>query len=128
MGHDHAINGESGSEVLPALMISTIHPQKFRAEVPGYRLPEIKKGAADENLILIPLRSACKNTTEVVALIERIFCDIAANKPLSDFSIAKEIRSGNGRGAISDAFILKPSLWGVGVDLRELVKSFRSNS
>lgn len=79
---------------------------------------------ADEKLIIIPLRDACKNTTEVVALIERIFRDVAAKKPLTDFSVAKEIRGGSG-GAISDALILKPSLWGMGVDLRELARAFK---
>lgn len=118
------INGESGEEILPALMISTIHPQKFRTEVPGYRLPEFRKGVADDMLILIPLHGVCKNTTEVAALIERIFRDIAAQKPLSDFAIAKEIKAGN-RGAFSNAVILKPALWGMGVDLKELAKAWK---
>lgn len=121
------VNGEDGTEVLPALMISTIHPQRFRAEAPGYRIPKAPKGSADEKLILIPLRELCKDSTEVVALIERIFRDIAAQKPLADFSIAKEIKAGTG-SALSDAFILKPSLWGVGVDLKELAKSWRAKS
>lgn len=119
------VNGENGEEILPALMISTIHPQKFREEVPGYRLPKVRKGVADDKLILIPLRGICKDSTEVVALIERIFRDIAAKKPLADFAIAKEIKAGNG-GAFSDAFVLKPALWGVGVDLKELVKSWKA--
>lgn len=120
-----SVNGENGEEVLPALMISTIHPQKFRTDVPGYRLSRIRKGIADDKLILIPLREVCKDSTEVVALIERIFRDIAAKKPLADFSVAKEIKAGNA-GAYSDAFILKPTLWGMGVDLRELVKKWKT--
>ncbi len=119
------VNGEDGEEVLPALMISTIHPKRFREEVPGYRFGKALKGSADEKLILIPLRGLCKDSTEVVALIERIFRDIAAQKPLTDFAIAKEIKAGNG-AAFSDAFILKPALWGVGVDLKELVKTWRA--
>lgn len=119
------INGESGDEVLPALMISTIHPQKFRSEVPGYRLPPVGQGVADERLILIPLRGVCKDPTEVVALIERIFRDIAAKKSLTDFAVAKQITAGKG-GAYSDAFVLKPALWGVGVDLKELIKTWKA--
>jgi hypothetical protein len=119
------INGESGEEILPALMISTIHPQRFREESRGYRPRISSQGLADEKLIIIPLREACKNTTEVVALIERIFRDIAAQKPLTDFAVAKEVKAGKG-GAISDALILKPSLWGMGVDLRELARNFRA--
>lgn len=119
------INGEDGEEVLPALMISTIHPQRFRAEAPGYRFSKVTKGSADEKLILIPLKGVCKDSTEVVALIERIFRDIDAQKPLADFAIAKEIKAGNG-AAYADAFILKPALWGVGVDLKELIKVWRA--
>lgn len=119
------VNGESGEEVLPALMISTIHPQKFKVEAPGYRPRKVGKGIADERLILIPLRDLCKDSTEVVALIERIFRDIAAKKPLVDFAIAKEIKAGSG-AAYSDAFILKPALWGMGVDLKELAKSWKA--
>jgi hypothetical protein len=118
------INGENGEDVLPALMISTIHPQNFREESPSYRPRMSAKGAADEKLIIIPLRGVCKDSTEVTALIERIFRDIAAKTPLIDFAVAKEIRAGSD-GAISDAFILKPTLWGMGVDLKELLKAFK---
>ncbi|MGA8515103.1 MAG: hypothetical protein WB821_10080, partial [Burkholderiaceae bacterium] len=48
------VNGEDGEEVLPALMISTIHPQKFRTETLDYQLPRVGQGVADEKLILIP--------------------------------------------------------------------------
>lgn len=119
------VNGESGDEILPALMISTIHPQKFKAEAPGYKPRRLEKGIADERLIIIPLRDLCKDSTEVVALIERVFRDIAAKKPLVDFAVAKEIKAGSG-GAYSDAFILKPALWGMGVDLKELAKSWKA--
>ncbi len=119
-----SINGESGEEVLPVLMLTTIHPQKFRAEIPGYRLRQDGQGVADDKMILIPLRGICKDSTEVVGLIERIFRDVAAQKPLENFSVAKAIKAGH-RGAYSDAFILKPALWGMGVDLRELVKTWK---
>ena len=119
------INGEAGEDVLPALLISTIHPTRFREQVPGYRFARSPRGSADEKLILIPLRGVCRDTSEVVALIERIFRDIACGRPLTDFAVAKEINAGSG-AALSDAFILKPSLWGVGVDLKELVKGWRA--
>lgn len=120
------VNGESGDDVLPALMISTLHPQRFKAETPGYRISQVGKGVADDSLILIPLRGLCKDSTEVVALIERIFRDIAADKPLKDFAIAKEIKA-SPNGAYSDALILKPTLWGMGVDIKELLKTWRGN-
>jgi len=112
-----SINGEAGETILPALMIATIHPGKFKTEHPDYRPRKAPRGVADDKLILIPLRGVCQSPTEVVDLVERIFRDIAAKKPLQEFSIAKELRAGE-QGALSDAFILKPALWGVGVDLR----------
>ncbi len=119
-----SVNGEPGDELLPALMITTIHPGKFKETNPEYRFSRAEVGQADDKLILLPLRSVCQNATEVMALIERIFRDIAANKPLREFSVAKEIHAGQ-HGAYSDAFILKPALWGVGVDLKELLKTWK---
>ncbi len=113
------INGENGDDILPALMISTIHPQKFREHTPQYRPKITPNGLADDKMILIPLRATCKDTTDVMSLIERIFRDIADKKPLAGFAIAKEINADT-RGAISDAIILKPTLWGVGLDLKEV--------
>ncbi len=101
------INGQSGDAILPALMISTIHPQQFREVVPRYRPTMTLKGLADDKIILIPLRAICKDTSEVLSLIERVFRDIAEKRPLTGFAIAKEINAGT-RGAISDALILKP--------------------
>jgi hypothetical protein len=119
------VNGENGEDVLPAILITTIHPQRFEIQLQRRRTVDHRKGIADENLVLIPLRGVCANSTEVVTLIERIFRDIAAGKCLSDFSVAKEIKAG-GRGAFSDALILRPSIWGMGIDLKELlVKTWR---
>ena len=65
-------------------------------------------------------------------MIERIFKDVAAKQPLREFQIAKRINAEKPRsslvrvgGAISDALILKPSVMGFGVDLKELIKSFK---
>jgi len=115
----HNINGECGDDILPALMITTTHPARFRDDNPGYRPKVEKRGYADERLIIIPLRNFCKTTTEVISLIERVFKDIASRSKLLDFAVAKEICAGDG-GALSDALILKPAIYGVGVDLKEL--------
>jgi hypothetical protein len=122
-----SVNGERGGDVLPALMITTIHPSKFKESHPGYRIAEGGQGNADDKMILIPLRAFCKTATEVVALIERVFSDIEAGEPLSNFSIVKDIRASRAPGAYSDAIILKPGMWGMGIDLRELLKTWRSN-
>jgi hypothetical protein len=117
-----AINGEHDETILPAIMITTIQPAKFKETQPGYRFSDAAPGHADDNIILIPLRLLCKTGTEVVALIEKLFADIAAGKPLSDFAVAKHIRPNQNRGSYSGALILKPTLWGMGVDLKELFK------
>lgn len=119
-----SVNGENGEEILPALMISTIHPTRFREQNKGYLPQRYKKGIADERLIIIPLKDFCKDTTEVATLIERVFKDISEKKTLINFTISKEIRASSD-GSISDAFILKPSLYGVGVDLKELFVAFK---
>src|SRR3954452_6138824 len=38
------INGENGGGVLPAIMITTIHPSKFKETGPGYRFSDIAPG------------------------------------------------------------------------------------
>lgn len=119
------INGETGEDILPALMIATIHPKHFLDEVPGYRPRMAEKGIADDKLILIPLRGMCKTSSEVTALIKSIFRDVAAKKPLLNFEVAKKIKAGS-KGAISDAIILKPTMWGMGVDLKELIRAFKA--
>lgn len=112
--------------MLPALMITTIHPAKFKETNPGYRFSNTSPGNADDKLILIPLRSFCQNATDVMALIDRIFKDVESRKPLTEFAVAKEIRATSKNGAFSDALILKPAFYGVGVDLREMLKTWRS--
>ena len=64
-----SVNGEPGEEVLPALMITTIHPTQFQETYPGYRFAKAGPGQADDKLILIPLRTVCQSATEVVALV-----------------------------------------------------------
>src|SRR5436305_1375548 len=83
----NSVNGEDGDSVLPALMISTIHPGKFKETTSGYRFADIAPGIADDKLVLIPLRGVCKDSTEVISLIERVFKDIAAKRPLTQFQI-----------------------------------------
>jgi hypothetical protein len=120
------INGQDGESILPAIMITTIQPVKFKETNPGYRFPENTPGSADDKIILIPLQPLCKTGTEVVALIERLFADIAAKKALIDFAVAERIESKSRRGSYSDAVILKPTVWGMGVDLKELLKTWNT--
>lgn len=111
----HGINGEPGDDVLPALMITTMHPKYFREN--GDRWRENKE--IDDKLLLIPLKKCCKTTSDVVSLIHRIFSDIRDKKELSDFSVVKEIKKGRFK-AMADALILQPNLQGIGIDLRKV--------
>lgn len=117
----HRVNGENGENVLPAIMITTIHPKKFKETTPGYRFSEIAPGTADDRIILIPLQGLCKTSTDVVTLVEKIFTDIAAQKPLSKFSIAKQVQPKRLLGSFSEAIILKPTIHGIGVDIKQIL-------
>jgi hypothetical protein len=75
-------------------------------------------------MLIIPLRSACKTTSEVVELIDKLFRDIRDRKTLGDFTVAKELKKGRD-GALVDALILQPNFAGVGLDLKGLVKFFK---
>jgi len=118
------INGEAGDTILPAIMITTIQPAKFKETQPGYRFSDTAPGSVDDNIILIPLRAICNSGTEVVALVDRIFADIAAKKALSDFAVSEQIRAKQKHGSYSDAIVLKPALWGMGVDLKEILNTW----
>jgi len=122
----HSINGEDGRDILPAIMITTIHPNKFK-DVYSEQRSDLTSGNCDDDLLLIPLRKVCGTGIELVSVIEGILQDIAARKPLSNFEISKRVYSGDRFGAISDAVILKPTVWGIGVDIKQLIASFRKN-
>ncbi len=109
----HGINGRSADDLLPAILITNKHPSHFNR----------MHGSWDQNrdhLVIIPLRGHCTTPTDITKLIEGIFKDIKAKLPLSNFSIAKEEQAGV-KGAILDAVVLRPSVGGVGVDLKTLL-------
>lgn len=115
----HKIDGQPGDSILPAILITTINPQKFR-------LHDKYESSNKEVLLLIPCGKICKTDTEVVALIEKIFDDIESKKKLTDFEVAKILNKGE-NGAIIDALILQPNVSGVGIDLRKIFKYFKGN-
>jgi len=117
----HHINNEPADEILPAILITTRHPQQFQEAPLGRRM---RPNLSDYPLVLIPLRSACQTTNDVVELVRKVFRDIAEKKLLSDFEIAKKIEAEKG-GALVDALVLKPSIAGIGIDLKKLISFFR---
>ncbi len=116
----HHLDGQPADDLLPAVLITTRHPQDFHLRPPV----EDAQGQPDDRMLIIPLRSACKTTSEVVELIDKLFRDIRDRKTLGDFNVAKELKKGRD-GALVDALILQPNFAGVGLDLKGLVKFFK---
>src|ERR1017187_3193695 len=116
----HRINGSPAEDVLPAILVTTRHPKTFREVFgPGAAFP-----TPADALLLIPLRKTCKTPYDVVALIDRLFRDVAAKKNLNEFTVAKETRRGVGP-AIADALVVQPKVAGIGVDLAKLARFFK---
>jgi hypothetical protein len=114
----HHVNGQPAEEILPAILITTIHPEYFRAQA-GVGARSLK-----DKLLLIPLRKTCGSASEVVSVIEKIFNDIKDKKGLPDFAVAKELKKGK-KGAVIDSLILQPNFAGLGLDLKRLVDFFK---
>jgi hypothetical protein len=112
----HGISGRSADDLLPAILITNKHPSHFRHMHGSW-------DRHNDHLAIIPLREHCKTPTNVAKLIEGIFKDIKAKLPLSNFAIAKEERAGV-KGAILDAVVLRPTVGGVGIDLKALLFRF----
>lgn len=119
----HHINGLDADNILPALLITNCHPRYFRDNNDN----EPKNDTAlyrDTNsgktkLILIPFKSFCKTTLEVIDCISQIFKDISEGKDISNFEVKKQITKGN-KGAFFDALILEPNFSGIGINLKKL--------
>ena len=116
----HHVNGQPSEGLLPALLITTRHPNTFREETFGH--PE-STGAPDR-MLLIPLRTVCATSSDVAALIDRIFQDIRDRKELAGFEIAQEMRRGQ-NGAVTDALILQPNVAGIGINFNYIINFFR---
>jgi hypothetical protein len=117
----HSINGRPGEEILPAILITTRHPDEFRRHGENWRKDHLLHA---DRLLLIPLKETCKSTTDVADLIAKIFGDIKSKQALADFEVAKTLEKGK-RGALVDALILKPNYHGLGLDLNSIIDFFR---
>jgi len=124
----HNINGLSGDDVLPAILITNEHPAKFRANAdgtaPSHR-PE-SRFRGDMKLVLLPLRKFCQTETDVVKLIQRIFKDIEAGETLENFKVAREIRAKPFDRAY-DALVLEPNVMGFGIDIKKILSFLKPN-
>ena len=117
----HNINGENAEELLPAILITNRHPQKFRESFNDRQSPPVEN---DLKFILIPIKKFCETTNDVVVLIEKIFKDIKAKKDLDDFQVAQEKKKGLGR-TLADSLILEPNFYGVGFSFKQLNEYFK---
>ncbi len=119
----HSINGEDAekNQLLPAILVTNRHPAEFKNRVATSQ-DEIRETGL--KLILFPLKKYCKNTTEVIELIQRIFSKIKEGKDLDDFAIVQKKTKGVGR-AFADSIILEPNIAGIGFSFNRLVSYLR---
>lgn len=118
----HNINGQSGSEMLPGILITTLHPHYFRDER-NSSYTFLKEELADR-MLLIPLQEICQTPQDVVLVIEKIFRDIHEKKLLADFQVSKEMKRGK-QGALADPLLLEPNIGGIGININFLFDYLR---
>lgn len=118
----HNFNGEEveQEQLLPAILVTNRHPAEFRRRASS----ENDKAESNLKMILFPLKKYCKNTTEVVSLIQQIFANIKLGKDLDNFGIAEEKKKGI-RGAIANSILLEPNFAGVGFSFNKLINYFK---
>lgn len=113
-----AVNGIDPKELLPALMITTLHPKYFldrdNKQIRNEESPKDK-------LVFIEINKVCKTPQDVVKLLEKIFKDIQEKKDLKDFKVKKELKSGVGK-ILNDTLILEPNIAGVGVNINNIFR------
>lgn len=111
-----SINGIKPEDVLPAILITTIHPKYFHdrdnKNCRGEPIPE-------DELIFLSLKDSCKQPADVLIIIEKIFSDIKEKKEISNFQLAKRQKAHFGK-ALVDSVILEPNISGIGIDLKKL--------
>jgi len=118
----HNINGEEAHELLPAILITNRNPHKFR---PIFNRGDADKIEDDLRLILIPLKKICRNATDVIQLIERLFVDIKQQRSLKDFKIAKKVPK-DGLWAMADMVTLEPDNTGGEISVESVISYLNS--
>jgi len=113
-----SINGIDPKDLLPALMITTIHPKYF---LDRNNKQERNEELPKDKFIFIEINKVCKTPQDVVKLLEKIFKDIQDKRELKDFKIKKELKSGIGK-ILNDTIILEPNFAGLGVNINNIFK------
>jgi len=113
-----SVNGIDPKELLPALMITTLHPKYFLdandKQLIGGKIPEDK-------LIFIEISEVCKSPQDVLKIIEKVLQDIKEKKEIKDFRVKKELKGGVGK-ILNDAIILESDNNGKGVSKNAILK------
>jgi hypothetical protein len=112
----HKINGLPGDEVLPAILISTINPSVFNQFGEGH--PGRYKPT--DKMVLIPLRKVVKTSEDLYPILKRVLRELSEGKKLSRLTAVKESKGKTIGRTILDSILLKPSVHGVGVDIKSL--------
>lgn len=119
----HSINGDDAdkNDLLPAILVTNRHPAEFRRRGNSQGEQPVEN---DLKLLLFPLKKYCKDTTEVVDLIQSIFSKIKQEKDLDNFSIKTEKKKGVG-GAFVNSIIFEPNFAGMGFSFNKFKKLLR---
>lgn len=114
----HRINGEEATELLPAILLTTVHPNRFRNEGDPFWRTQMP----GEHMVLISLKDVAPNPDQVRDLVRKLFLDIKERKDLSDFEIVKTISS-HRSNAFMDSIILRPGVAGCSIDIKQAFKA-----
>lgn len=112
-----SVNGIDPKELLPALMITTIHPKYFQD---GNDKQEIGGKIPEDKLIFIEINEVCKSPQDVVKVIEKVLQDIKEKKEIKDFRVKKELKAGIGK-ILNDAIILESDTSGTSVSKKAIL-------
>ncbi|MFM7022843.1 MAG: hypothetical protein ACKOXB_07670 [Flavobacteriales bacterium] len=113
-----SVNGIDPKELLPALMITTIHPKYF---LHGNNKQSQSEKIPEDKLVFIEIGKVCENSQDVIKLIEKVFRDIKDKKEIKDFKVKKELKGGIGK-ILNDTIILEPNIAGIGVNINNIFK------
>ena len=83
-----SVNGIDPLELLPALMITTLHPKYFLNDKTKAEIPKDK-------FIFLEIKKICQHPQDVITLLEKIFRDIREKKAIQDFRVKKELKGGH---------------------------------
>lgn len=115
-----SINGINPSEILPALMITTIHPRYFLEAHDKQQYGNLP----EDKLIFIEIKKVCKNPNDVINVIQKIMIDIQNKKEIKDFKIKNELKKTTIGKKLNECIILEPNIGGVGVNVNKIIDNF----